>query len=107
MLLWAADAAAQAPYFQGKTIRLIVGYPAGSAHDIWARIIAPHLTKQIPGNPATVVQIMPGAGSMTATNYIAGVTKPDGLTVGVINAELFFEQHLKREAVQFAWPTLR
>jgi len=103
MLLWAAEAAAQTPYFQGKTIRVIVGYPAGSAHDIWARIIAPQLTKQIPGNPATVVQIMPGAGSMTATNYIAGVAKPDGLSVGVINAALYFEQLLKKKEVQFDW----
>src|SRR5215468_4944964 len=89
-LLWSDYATAQTPYFQGKTIRVIVGYPAGSAHDIWARIIAPYLTKQIPGNPATVVQIMPGAGSMTATNYIASIAKPDGLTVGVINAALYF-----------------
>jgi len=106
MLLWAAEAAAQTPYFQGKTIRVIVGYPAGSAHDIWARIIAPQLTKQIPGNPATVVQIMPGAGSMTATNYIAGVAKPDGLSVGVINAALYFEQLLKKKEVQFDWTKL-
>lgn len=106
MLLWAAEAAAQTPYFQGKTIRVIVGYPGGSAHDIWARIIAPQLTKQIPGNPATVVQIMPGAGSMTATNYIAGVAKPDGLSVGVINAALYFEQLLKKKEVQFDWTKL-
>src|SRR5689334_9257100 len=77
---------AQTPYFQGKTIRIIVGYPAGSAHDIWARLIAPQLTKQIPGNPATVVQIMTGAGSMTAANYIYNVAKPDALTLGVVNA---------------------
>src|ERR1044071_3234173 len=106
MLFWGVEATAQTPYFQGKTIRVIVGYPAGSAHDIWARIIAPHLTKQIPGNPATVVQIMPGAGSMTATNYIAGVSKPDGLTVGVINAALYFEQLLKKKEVQFDWSKL-
>ena len=101
MVLWAADAAAQAPYFQGKTIRVIVGYPAGSAHDIWARIIAPHLTKQIPGNPATVVQIMPGAGSMTATNYIAGVSKPDGLTVGSMGAALVANAVLGEPGVQY------
>ena len=77
-----SDLGAQTPYYQGKTIRLIVGYPAGSAHDIWARLIAPELTKQIPGSPATVVQIMPGAGSMTAANYVYNVAKPDGLTIG-------------------------
>ena len=103
LLVWAADVAAQTPYFQGKTIRVVVGYPAGSAHDFWARMIAPQLTKHIPGNPATVVQNMPGAGSMTATNYIYSVAKPDGLTLGVNNAALYFEQLLKKKEVQYDW----
>jgi tripartite-type tricarboxylate transporter receptor subunit TctC len=103
ILLWSGEAAAQTPYYQGKTIRVIVGYPAGSAHDLWARMIAPQLTKHIPGNPATVVQNMPGAGSMTATNYIYGVAKPDGLAVVVNNAALYFEQLLKRQEVQYDW----
>ena len=103
ILLWSVEAAAQTPYYQGKTIRVIVGYPAGSAHDLWARLIAPQLTKHIPGNPATVVQIMSGAGSMTATNYIYTVAKPDGLTLGVNNAALYFEQLLKKKEVQYDW----
>src|SRR6185503_6359019 len=98
-----SQAAAQTPYYQGKTIRVVVGYPAGSAHDLWARLIAPGLTKYIPGNPATVVQNMPGAGSMTATNYIYGVAKPDGLTLGVNNSALYFEQLLKKKEVQYDW----
>jgi len=95
---------AQTPYFQGKTIRIVVGYPAGSAHDIWARLIAPQLTRQIPGNPATVVQIMTGAGSMTAANYIYGVSKPDGLTLGVVNAGLYLEELQKKPEAHFDWP---
>ena len=102
-LICASQAAAQTPYFQGKTIRVVVGYPAGSAHDLWARLIAPQLTKHIPGNPTTIVQNMPGAGSMTATNYIYGVSKPDGLTLGVNNAALYFEQLLKKKEVQYDW----
>lgn len=104
VFLWSVEAAAQAPYFQGKTIRVIVGYPAGSAHDVWARLIAPQLSKNTPGNPATVVQIMTGAGSMTAANYVYGVSKPDGLTLGVVNAALYFEQLQKKKEVQFDWP---
>ena len=46
---------------------------------------------------------MPGAGSMTATNYIYGVAKPDGLTLGVNNAALYFEQLLKKKEAQFDW----
>ena len=102
-LLWSDYGAAQTPYFQGKTIRIIVGYPAGSAHDLWGRLIATHLGKHIPGSPATVVQNMPGAGSMTATNYVYSVAKPDGQTVVVNNAALYFEQLLKRKEVQFDW----
>src|SRR5919106_6388992 len=101
ILMWPVEAGAQTPYYQGKTIRVVVGYPAGSAHDLWARLIAPQLTKHIPGNPAAVVQIMTGAGSMTATNYVYGVAKPDGLTLGVINAALYFEQLLKRPEAKF------
>jgi tripartite-type tricarboxylate transporter receptor subunit TctC len=102
-LLWASAAGAQTPYYQGKTIRIVVGYPAGSAHDMWGRLIAPQLTKFIPGNPNTIVQNMPGAGSMTAANYIYSVAKPDGLTLGIVNAALYFDQLLGRKEVQFDW----
>ncbi|HSK30797.1 MAG TPA: tripartite tricarboxylate transporter substrate-binding protein [Candidatus Limnocylindria bacterium] len=102
-LLWGSDLAAQTPYYQGKSIRIVVGYPAGSAHDQWARLIAPQLTKHVPGNPSTVVQVMPGAGSMVATNYLYGVAKPDGLTLGVNNAALYFEQLLKKPEAKFDW----
>ena len=61
------------------------------------------LNKHIPGSPATVVQNMPGAGSMTATNYVYSVAKPDGQTVVVNNAALYFEQLLKKKEVQFDW----
>src|SRR5215510_186703 len=102
-LLWSDYTTAQTPYFQGKTIRIIVGYPAGSAHDLWGRLIATYINKHIPGSPATVVQNMPGAGSMTATNYVYNVAKPDGQTVVVNNAALYFEQLLKRKEVQYDW----
>jgi tripartite-type tricarboxylate transporter receptor subunit TctC len=102
-LLWNDYATAQTPHFQDKTIRIIVGYPAGSAHDLWGRLIGTQLGKHIPGSPATVVQNMPGAGSMTATNYVYSVAKPDGQTVVVNNAALYFEQLLKRKEVQYDW----
>jgi tripartite-type tricarboxylate transporter receptor subunit TctC len=61
-LVWTSDGRAQAPYYEGKTLRIVVGYPAGSAHDPWGRLIAPYLTKFIPGNPNAIVQDMAGAG---------------------------------------------
>src|SRR5262245_41250984 len=66
-------------------------------------MIAPALTKYIPGDAATVVQNMPGAGAMAATNYVYGVAKPDGQTVVVNNAALYFEQLLKKKEVQYDW----
>ena len=52
---------AQTPYFQGKTIRIVTGYPAGDVNDLWPRLIAQHMTKYIPGNPNFIIQNMPGS----------------------------------------------
>ena len=94
---------AQTPYYQGKTIRFVIGYPAGSAHDTWARLIAPHMSKNIAGSPNIIVQNMPGAGSAVAANYVYTVAKPDGLTTVITNAGLYFDQLLSRKEVQFDW----
>lgn len=94
---------AQTPYYQGKTVRFVVGYPAGSAHDLWARLVAPYITKQIAGNPNIIVQNMPGAGSAVAANYAYSVAKPDGLTTVITNAGLYFDQLLGRKEVQYDW----
>jgi tripartite-type tricarboxylate transporter receptor subunit TctC len=102
-VFWSSPLAAQTPYYQGKTIRILVGYPAGSAHDMWGRLVASQLTKHIPGNPATVVENRPGAGSMVTANYIYNVAKPDGLSLGVVNAALYLDQLQKRPEVKFDW----
>ena len=57
-----------------------MGYQAGDGYDIWARLLAAHMGKHIPGNPV-IVQNMPGAGSMIAANYLYNVAKPDGFTL--------------------------
>ena len=49
-------------YYKGKTVTIVVGVSPGGAYDVWARLIAPHLSKHIPGNPQVIVQNMPGAG---------------------------------------------
>ena len=103
LLSWHSYALAQTPYFQGKTIRFIVGYPAGSTHDLWARLVGPYMTKYISGNPTTIVQNMPGAGSVVAANYVYSAVKPDGLNIAVVNAGLYFDQLLGRQEVKFDW----
>ena len=95
---------AQAPYYQGKTMTIIVGTGAGDLYDLYARSIALFMGKYLPGNPNIIVQNMPGAGHMIAANYIYTVAKPDGLTLGAINAGLYFEQLVGRAEVKFDWP---
>ena len=95
---------AQTPFYQGKTIRVIVGYQAGDNHDQWARTYTRFLGKHIPGNPEFVVQNMPGAGAMIAANHVYNVTKPDGLTLGAIGGALIIAQITGRKEVQFDWP---
>jgi tripartite-type tricarboxylate transporter receptor subunit TctC len=104
LLLNPATSRAQAPYFQGKTVTIIVGYQTGDGYDIWARLLAAHIGKHIPGNPGVVVQNMPGAGSMIAANYIYGIAKPDGLTLGSIGPSLYIDQLVGKKEVQFDWP---
>src|SRR5262245_24838640 len=106
MLLFAAPSlgGAQTPYFQGKTVTIIVGTVSGDLYDLYARAIALFMGKYLPGNPNVIVQNMPGAGHMIAANYIYTVSKPDGLTLGAVNAGLYFEQLVGRAEVKFDWP---
>jgi tripartite-type tricarboxylate transporter receptor subunit TctC len=103
LLLRAVAVHAQTPYYQGKTIRIVTGYPAGDVNDLWPRLIAQHMTKYIPGNPTFIIQNMPGASSLIAANYVYGVAKPDGLNLGWIAPTLYFDQLVGRKEVQFDW----
>lgn len=94
---------AQPSFFEGKTVRVLVGFSPGGSYDLWARLIAHHMSKHIPGNPAFLVQNMTGGGSMIAANYIYNVAKPDGLTFGVVTPALYIEQLAGRKEVQFDW----
>jgi tripartite-type tricarboxylate transporter receptor subunit TctC len=87
----------------GKQMKIIVGASAGAASDLYARVVANHLPKQIPGKPEIIVQNMPGGGSMTAANYVYSVAKPDGLTLGAVTAPIYFAQLLGRKEAQFDW----
>jgi len=97
------DAQGQTPFYQGKTITIIVGYLSGDGYDIWARLLAGHLGKHIPGNPNIIVQNMPGAGSMIAANQVYNVAKPDGLTMASIGPSLYLDQVVGKKEVQFDW----
>ncbi len=97
-----------APFYKDKTIRIIVGFTPGGLYDQYARLLARHMGKYIPGNPTIIVQNMPGAGSLSSTNYIYGVAKPDGLTLGMTGSGIYLDQLLGRkeakfDVAKFAW----
>jgi tripartite-type tricarboxylate transporter receptor subunit TctC len=97
-----ANGRAQADaFYKGKTIRLVVGSTTGNFYDSWGRLVARHWSKYIPGNPEVLVQNMPGAGSVTAANYVYGVAKPDGLTIVLPNNSIYIEQLVGRKEAQF------
>jgi len=97
----AALSAAEPEYYRGKTVRIVVGLSAGGGFDIYARALARHMGKHVPGNPSFVVENMPGAGSMIAANHVYKSAKPDGLTLGHFVGSLFMQQLLGRPGAEF------
>lgn len=94
---------AQADFYRGKTVKVIVGYSPGGTNDLWTRAVARFWGKYIPGHPNFIVQNMPGAATMVAANYIYSVGKADGLTLGLVAPALFFNQLGGQKEVQFDW----
>ena len=98
---WPAGARAQANFYEGKTVRIIVGLAAGGGYDLYARTLARHLGKHIPGNPAVVVENMTGAGSIIAANHLYKIAKPDGLTIGHYLGGIALQQLLGKSGIEF------
>jgi tripartite-type tricarboxylate transporter receptor subunit TctC len=96
-------ASAQTPFYQGKTVRVVIATTTGGGYDLWARLIARHIGKHIPGHPTIIAQNMPGAGGVVGANYVYGIAKPDGLTLGAFNPALYFDQLVGRPEVKFDW----
>ncbi len=86
---FAVDARAQtdavAAFYRGRTVQAVVGYTPGSTFELYLRMLTRHLGRHIPGNPAIVVQHMPGAGSLNATAHLAAAAAKDGSVIGMIN----------------------
>ncbi len=87
--------------FAGKTVKLVVAYSPGGSFDLYTRLIARHLGKHLPGNPATLVQNMTGAAGMIAANYIYNTAKPDGLTIGAFAGPLVLQHVMGNDAARF------
>ena len=92
---------AQDKFFEGKTIRIIVGFPPGSGFDAYSRAIARHMGKHIPGKPTVSVENMAGAGSLIAANHVYNRATPDGLTIGNWIGGLIIQQYVNDKGVSF------
>jgi len=103
LLFAAVDTAAhaQTTFYEGKTVRVIVGLAAGGGYDLYARTLARHLGKHIPGNPAVIVENMTGAGSVIAANYLYKIARPDGLTIGHYLGGIALQQLLGKSGIEF------
>jgi tripartite-type tricarboxylate transporter receptor subunit TctC len=96
-----SPAFSQAPFFQGKTITLIVGAGAGGMGDLRAKALASVLAKHIPGNPSITFQYMPGGGGRKAANYLYTTARPDGLTLFRISSSIVPYAVLGESGVQY------
>ena len=94
-------AQAAAPFYEGKSIRIIVGFSAGGGFDTYSRLIARHMGRHIPGNPTVVVENMPGAASLVSANHVYKVAKPDGLTILNFHGNQVINQLIGKPGIEF------
>ena len=89
------------PFYEGKTVRIIVGVSAGGAFDLYARIVSRHMPKYIPGKPTMIVENVTGAGGLIAANQVYKAFGSDGLTLAHLNGGLLFNQILEQPGIEF------
>lgn len=103
-----AHAQAPADFYRGKTVTVIVGYGPGGGYDIYSRLLARHLGNHIPGGPNVIVQNMPGAAGVVASNNIYVASPKDGTVIAAVDQNIPMFQLLggkgvKYDATRFAW----
>jgi tripartite-type tricarboxylate transporter receptor subunit TctC len=101
LLALASSASAQDDFFAGKQIRIIVGTGTGGGYDSAARLVGRHLGKHIPGNPTFVVQNMPGASGITATNFLYEAAPADGTVLATVNNSIPFYEAIRQPGVRY------
>ena len=97
---------AQSPaeFYKGKNIELYIGYSIGGGYDLYARVLARHIGKHIPGNPTIVPKNMEGAGSLRLANWLARVAPRDGTVFGTVGRGVPFDPLLGLPGTQFKAP---
>ena len=102
----AAQAQSVEEFYRGRTMPMIIGFSTGSGYDIYARALARHMGKHIPGNPTLIAQNMPGAGSQRAAQYLYSVAAKDGSVLGTISRSMPVEPLLgdaQFDGRKFSW----
>jgi tripartite-type tricarboxylate transporter receptor subunit TctC len=104
LALGLSDASAQ----EASRISFVIGSGVGGGYDAYSRLLANHIGRHLPGQPAVVAQNMPGAGSLRATNYLYNEAPKDGSVIGMIDQAIYFNQilgapQLKADATKFGW----
>jgi tripartite-type tricarboxylate transporter receptor subunit TctC len=108
-VIMAAPAAAQsvADFYKGKTVTILMGTNPGGSYDLYGRVIAEHLSRHIPGNPAIIMEHMPGAGGVIAGNHLYGPGPQDGtkilLSHSIPLAEKLEPKGVRFESAKFQW----
>jgi len=98
-----SQASAQTPeqFYAGKNIDFVIGYPTGGANDVWARVIARHIAKHIPGKPNVIPKNQPGAGSFLAVNTVYSVSPKDGTVLAIGAPTIALDEKLGTQGVRF------
>jgi tripartite-type tricarboxylate transporter receptor subunit TctC len=97
----AAQAQSVADFYKGKTVTIYIAFSPGGTYDLFGRMVARHIGKHIPGNPTVIGSNMPGAGGLTATNFMFRSAPKDGTAMAIITQNIAIEEALKNKAVQY------
>ena len=96
-----AQAQSERPFYENKTIQILVAAGPGATTDISARLVGRYIGKHLPGNPNVLVQNVPGAGGVVAANQVYSLTKPDGLTFLAVTRSNYLDQMVSKPEVKF------
>ncbi len=104
----AVQANAIEDFYRGKSMNLLIGYAPGGGYDSYARTLARHMPKHMPGNPSMVTRNMPGAGSLIVTNFLYSSAPRDGTHMAAVGREmptaaLFGQENVRFKTEEFAW----
>src|SRR5262245_46888122 len=106
--LLGASCQAQEPFYKGKTLRVVISTGVAGGFGEYARSLAAHMGRHLPGTPGIIVQSMPGAGGLLATNYMYNQAAADGLTIAIVNstnplAPLWGSPGVRFDTLKFNW----